>query len=48
MVDCDGSGEICVDEFISWWRTEKKFDKLASVETPEMQQAVQYFQYFDE
>jgi len=46
-LDCDGSGEVSFEEFFQWWRTERKFEKLASIETPEMQQAIQYFQYFD-
>jgi len=46
-LDFDGNGEISFEEFLHWWRTERKFEKLASIETPEMQQSIQYFQYFD-
>jgi len=46
-LDLDGSGTVTYDEFLRWWRTEHKFDKLASLADDEMQKAISYFQYFD-
>ena len=41
------AGRISFDEFYTWWQTEKKFEKLASIQQGEMKESVEYFQQFD-
>eukprot|EP01130_Rhizamoeba_saxonica_P001430 TRINITY_DN11290_c0_g1_i1.p1 TRINITY_DN11290_c0_g1~~TRINITY_DN11290_c0_g1_i1.p1 ORF type:complete len:211 (-),score=44.23 TRINITY_DN11290_c0_g1_i1:36-647(-) len=47
ILDRNGDGIVTFPEFLTWWRKEKKFEKLASLEDDRMKEAVQYFTYFD-
>jgi len=49
MIDNDGSGGITYDEFLKWWRTDNRFEKLqrSDEEQALLHQCASYFQYFD-
>lgn len=41
------AGKITFEELVDWWKTEKKFEKLASIQYGKMKETVEYFQQFD-
>jgi Ca2+-binding EF-hand superfamily protein len=47
QLDRDNDGKISLDEFTRWWRTNGKFQKMASIQDDSVRQAVDYFRFFD-
>ncbi len=49
-IDTDGTGEITYDEFLIFWRTDKRFEKLRLDERKQaiIMQLSEYYRYFDD